>query len=769
MKLSRSFFLRLGLLLAAAPLAPLSQAAELDPGQVAISVGQLLERGHYSRHKLDDGISSRLLQQYLEFLDYRRLYFTQQDVDTLSAKYATSLDDDILLGNPNPAVDIFNLYKKRVEDRVATIKKWLATEKFDSFKSKRTLAFNRQKAPWPKDAADADRIWHDWIENEMLQQKLSKHPVDPPVKTLTRRYNQVLKLLEERTPQDAVDDFLSCLAQVYDPHSDYMSQSETENFDIAMKLSLTGIGAVLQSDDGYAKIMEVVPGSPAQKDGRLKVGDRICGVAQGEDPFVDVVDMKLDKVVGMIRGTKNTTVRLQVIPNEATDPSARKVIEIVRDEVQLKDQAAKAEVIERHEADGTPRRLGWITLPSFYADMDHPEARGARSTTRDVLTLLERLKKENISGLVIDLRRNGGGSLDEAINLTGLFIKKGPVVQVKNANGSIRVYPDRDPSVAYSGPLIVLTNTLSASASEIFAAALQDYDRAVIVGDRHTFGKGTVQTPLPISRYIPFLGRDEDQGGTLKLTIQKFYRVAGGSTQLHGVASDVVLPSVYDQDDIGEKALKGPLPYDEVPPANYDKVAGHPLFLDELRQRSAARVAASPEFKYVKENLDLIRKRLGENQLSLNEKVRRDEMARDKARKEARRAERAKRKHPDEKTYLITLDTVDKPELELVKNEAPEKTKADKKKADGPKDAKDAKGAKDTKDAKNAKGAKDAKDADDADDADELDDPEDLDSEKNPSVDPVRSETLNILDDLVRLSRSRKTAAATPQPHSVAP
>ncbi len=724
MKRFRSLYIRLGLLLSLTPIASFSVAAEPDPGQVAISVGKLLEQGHYSRRKLDDDVSRQLLQHYMETLDYRRLYFTQEDVDALTAKYATSLDDDILLGNPNPAIEIFNLYKKRVEDRVAKVKEWLEKEKFD-FKSNRTVAFNRQKAPWPKDAADADRIWHDWIEGELLAKKLDEHAVEPPVKTLTRRYNQVLKLLGEQTSQDAVDIFLSCLAQTYDPHSEYMSKSETENFAIAMKLSLIGIGAVLQTDDGYAKIMKVVTGSPAEKDGRLKEGDRICGVAQGDADFVDVIDMKLDKVVAQIRGKKGTTVRLQVIPNEATDPSARKIIEIVRDEVKLKDQEAKAEVIERADASGTVRRLGWITLPSFYADMENPEATGATSTTRDVLNLLERLKKENIAGLVIDLRRNGGGSLDEAINLTGLFIKKGPVVQVKNANGTTRVYRDKDPAIAYDGPLIVLTNTLSASASEIFAAALQDYGRAVIVGDRHTFGKGTVQTPLPIGKYIPFLGRSESEAGTLKLTIQKFYRVAGGSTQLNGVSSDIVLPSVYDQDDIGEKALKVPLPYDEVAPADYEKVTDR-LFLNELRERSTARIATEPEFKYVKENLALIQKKISENQLSLNEKARRDEIAKDKARKERRLAERAKRKLPEEKDYLITLDNVNKPELELVKNDAPGKASAKKGKSV------------------------------------DIDDPEDADDDKEPKVDPVRIETLNILGDLIGLVHTQKTAAVTP-------
>jgi carboxyl-terminal processing protease len=722
MKRFRSLFIRVGLLLAVAPWAPLSFAAEPDPGQVAISVGKLLEQGHFSRRKLDDDVSRQLLQHYLETLDYRKLYFTQEDVDALTAKYATTLDDDTMLGNPAPAVDIFNLYMKRVQERVAKAKQWIETEKFD-FKSNRTIALNRQKAPWPKDTAEADQLWHDWIESEMLQLKLRKET--DPVKKLVRRYDRALKLIEELNP---IDVFLSCLAQTYDPHSEYMSKSETENFEIAMKLSLIGIGAQLQSDDGYAKVTNVIPGSPAQKDGRLKVGDRISGVAQGDADFVDVVDLKLDKVVAQIRGKKGTTVRLEVIPNAATDPSARKIIEIVRDEVPLKDQEAKAEIIERPDASGNIRRLGWITLPSFYADMGNNKA-GAKSTTRDVRNLLERLKKENISGLVMDLRRNGGGSLDEAIDLTGLFIKKGPVVQVKNANGSLKTYADTDPSIVYDGPMIVLTNTLSASASEIFAAALQDYGRAVVVGDRHTFGKGTVQTPIGISRFIPFLSRSDSGAGTLKLTIQKFYRVAGGSTQLSGVSSDIVLPSVYDQDDIGEKALKGPLPYDEVTPEKYDKITDRPLFIDELRTRSTKRVTTDPEFKHVKENLALIQKKISDNAVSLNEKARRDEIAKEKARKEARIAERAKRKTVEDKTFAVTLDNYDKPELELAKNEI-EKAAEEKEKR-----------------------------AAILDDEDDLDG---LEGEVEPKVDPVRLETLNILSDLITLTHTNKTARVQP-------
>src|SRR5436190_2850424 len=373
--------------------------------------------------------------------------------------------------------------------------------------------------------------------------------------------------------------------------------------------------------------------------------------------------MRLDKVVEMIRGKKGTHVRLLVIPSDATDPSKRKNVEIVRDEIKLKDQEARADIIIRKDENGNPVKLGWLTLPSFYADMD----RHQKSTTKDVVALLKRLRKENIAGLVVDLRRNGGGSLEEAISLTGLFVKSGPIVQTKNTNGNIVVSSDPDPGIAYSGPMVVLTSRQSASASEIFAAALQDYGRAVIVGDGTTFGKGTVQTILEIGRFTSLLGSRSQEDGALKLTIQKFYRVAGGSTQLHGVASDIVLPTLSDLPEFGEGALKNCLPYDEVPKARYTKWSdGRGLFIDELKRRSEVRVQANPEFKYVMEDMERLRKRLDENRISLNEDTREVELNDDKIRKETRAKERLARHDEEMQMIRLTLDNVDKPNLQPI-------------------------------------------------------------------------------------------------------
>jgi len=715
-------------------------ADDPDPAQIEISVGRLLESGHYSRKKLDEKISQLFLKNYLEGLDYNHLYFTQKDVDLFTAKYGATLSNDVLLGNTDPPFTIFNIYKKRVEDRVAKNKE-LVKQKFE-FTSDRSVQVNRQKAAWPRDEADADQLWSARIEGELLQETLNKHAINPPVKTLTRRYDQVLRYLHEQNKEDIIKGFLTVLAQTYDPHSEYMSRSELENFQIQMRLELVGIGAVLNSDEGYAKIADLVVGGPAAKDARLKVGDRVSAVAQGDKEFVDAVDMKLDKVVEMIRGKKDTIVRLQIIPANAADPSVRKIVEIKRDSIKLKEQEARAEIIERPGRDGSPIRLGWIVLPSFYADMDRSGAAGAKSTTKDVLALINRLKQENIQGLVMDLRRNGGGSLEESVNLTGLFIKKGPVVQSKDANGNPHVSKDRDSSIAWDGPLIVCTNRLSASASEIFAAAIQDYGRGVVVGDTSTFGKGTVQTMLEIGRIMPFLGSGNNEAGALKLTIQKFYRVAGGSTQLKGVESDVRLPSIFDQPEIGESSLKGPLPYDTVAPVDFEKW-DRPLFKNDLRSRSSVRIAADPEFGYIVEDLDAAKKRAADNKVSLNEKARRAEMEQDKTRKEARTAAREKIKRPDAKVYSLTLDNVTKPELQLAvvaEKKAPEATT----KPDSSKEPKT-----------ELKSPPPAAAEDDSLDGEGEADP------KIAGIDAIKNETLNVLGDLIELTRAPKTAPAT--------
>ncbi len=716
-------------LLVSAITAPPAVAASRET--IAMSVGRLLEEGHYTRQRLNEDVSKKFLQTYLEMLDFSHLFFTQKDVDELNAKYGNSIAGDVLLGTLKPAYEIYGLYTKRVDDRVAKIKE-LLKQPID-FKSDTSIELSRQKSPWPKDEAEADQLWRGRIANELLQERLSEHPIEPPPQLVGRRYDRLARNVHEQDKNEQMKLFLDSLAQTYDPHSEYLSKADMKNFSINMGLSLVGIGAMLRSEDGYAKIENLVPGGPAQVDGRLKVGDRITAVAQGQNEFVDVREMRLDKVVEMIRGKKGTRVRLLVIPADVTDPSHRKNVELVRDEIKLKDQEARADIIIRKDENGDPIKLGWLTLPSFYADMDKHQ----KSTTRDVLALLKRLKKENIAGLVVDLRRNGGGSLEEALSLTGLFLKSGPIVQTKDYNGSIRVSSNPDPGIAYSGPMVVLISRQSASASEIFAAALQDYGRAVIAGDKNTFGKGTVQTILPIGRFASLLGSASDEDGALKLTIQKFYRVAGGSTQLHGVSSDIVLPSLSDLPEFGEGALKNPLPYEEVPKAKYTKWSDtHSLFIDQLKLRSEERIKNDPEFHYVMEDIERLRHKLDDNRISLNEDFRKKELADDKLRKEMRSKERLARNQEEPRIYRLTLDTVDKPNLQLIMY--PGKLADAKKNGIAPKVDSEAAPDADTDLIPDAGG----------------------DGTKEPAIDPARDEALNILADLVDLSRGPKTASA---------
>ena len=752
---------------------PLSACRAADnspaPGTIGLTVAKALEELQYTHHPLDNTMSDRLLKLYIDTLDYNRLFFTQQDIDEFTEKYDHTLDESIFNADLQPAYAMYDVYLKRVEARVAKIKELLKTEKFD-FTGNGTIELSRQKSPWPKDDADADHLWHDRIENELLTESLTEKPLDkaagtektvpgngtddkpasPPKETpeaiVAKRYDRLLRTLHEQTQEDETKYFLNSLALAYDPHSEYMSPSEMDNFAIQMRLSLIGIGAMLRKEDEYSKIIELVPGGPAAVGGKLKVDDRITGVAQGSEPFEDVVDMKLDKVVEKIRGKKGSVVRLQVIPAGTTDISKREVITITRDEVKLTDGEARAEIIEHPNAQGGVDKLGWITLPGFYAEMDRVARTGGKpkSTTADVKALLDRLNKEGITGLVMDLRRNGGGSLDEAIKLTGLFIKKGPVVETKDYTKKTEVYSDTDPSISYNGPLIVLTSHLSASASEIFAGALQDYGRATIVGDKNTFGKGTVQTIFEVGRLMSPFGFKTADAGALKLTIQKFYRPSGHSTQLKGVESDVVLPSRLAHLDFGEDALKYPMAYDEVKPADYEKWPGPQPDLNELRARSTARVKEDPEFHYVEQDIDKMETRMKENKLSLNKETREKELAADKKRIEDIKAERLARHLENPVTYVLTLADVDKPKLERL---------AVIEKNDKDKDKKAVKA--DNADAKAADPAAAA-----GDDADDIDDADFSTKEKADAVDPVKTESLSILEDAIEQERRAKLATA---------
>ncbi len=785
MRKATSRFLSAAILLSLTAATP--SPAETNFGQVAMHVAYMLQNQHYARQEFDDKVSKKLLDSYLNFLDYSHIYFTQQDVDKFKAEYETSLDEHVLTRNISPALDIYYKYEERVKQHVAFAKKTLETKKF-TFDSTRSLDIKREKAPWPKDEAAADKLWSDLIEGDLLAEYLSdkaraesqkkkaeakakkasevkpdapktdaaakpdekieakvavkpakpEEAEDPPEKRVSKRYERLLEQLAENDQEDIVNYFLSCLATTYDPHTEYMSQQESDNFKIQMNHSLVGIGALLSTKDNVAEIQGIVVGGPADKQSELKVGDKILSVSQGEgsgsdSDWVDTKYMKLQKIVEMIRGKAGSVVRMKVNPASADDPSEIKIISIVRGNVDLKEKLANAELLLTPPVNGKSSKLGWITLPSFYADMED----GKVSCTADVARLLKRLMAEKIEGLVIDLRSDGGGSLEEAIKLTGLFVPKGPVVQAKDWKDNITWRDCENERAVYEGPLIVLTDKASASASEIFAAALQDYRRAIIVGEKSTFGKGTVQTILPVERYMPFFS-DKSRAGALKVTIQKFYRIAGGSTQLKGVVPEIILPSVRDVMEIGEDALPNALPYDTIPPRTFTYATVTPLPLSELSSRVKSRMETNPEFQYILEDTKRFKERIDKNTVSLNEKERQKEIDDNKVRFDARKDERKNRvKQTAELSkegytqFRLTLDNVDSPQLVKESTFTKEQTS-------GMRTA--------------------AVSSDDDDTSAEL-------SNQFPyGIEPVKLETLNILTDLIELSGHQPQTANTGEP-----
>jgi carboxyl-terminal processing protease len=629
----------------------------LEEARIARLVVGLLERTHYSQQPFNDTVSSKFLDRYLDALDPARMIFLKSDEEEFDV-WRTRLDDMLIrYGDVSPGKIIFNRLLKRYEQFVKYVTNLVATEKF-SFDTDEKILISRKDQPRPADLEEARKLWRDRVRYEYLQEKLNNEKPEEIVKIITRRYNRQWRTLRELDSEEVLQIFLSSLCHVYDPHSEYMGRPTYENFNISMKLSLCGIGAVLTSEDGYCKVRELMPG-PAMRSGKIKVNDRIVAVAQGTNAPVDVIDWKLNKVVELIRGPKGTEVRLTIIPADAPDPSTRKVVSLIRDEITLENQEAKAKLLEIPVDGGQTTRIGIIDLPSFYADLGNRNA-DHKSTTTDVAKLIKKLKAENVSGIILDLRRNGGGSLEEAINLTGLFIKDGPVVQVKDSDGTISVDSDQDPSVLYEGPLIVLTSRFSASASEILAAALQDYKRALVVGDSSTHGKGTVQSLIELNRFL----RTTNNVGALKLTIRKFYRINGESTQLKGVSPDIVLPSVNNYAEVGESSIPNAMPWDTIPPTKYEPVnLINRAMIEELKKHSADRIATDKDFAYIMEEIERFKKAQAEKMVSLNEKQRLKEKEEAKQRTEARKQELKKRPPSNYISYEITLKNADKPGL----------------------------------------------------------------------------------------------------------
>jgi carboxyl-terminal processing protease len=599
---------------------------------------ELLEQSQFAHHPFDRELASRFLDGYLDSLDPARSLFLQSDVDEFAAYRANLAEETRGPGDTSAARTIFARYLQRLAQQTSCVTDALRSATFD-FTGHDVYSFDRAHAQRPSDLAAAQALWRQQLRVEFLQEKLADKAPGAIIETLTHRHNQQLETMKSLGDDEVLDVYLNALAHVYDPHSDYLGREQMESFSIAMNLSLFGIGATLESTDGYCKIRELMPGGPAAKSGLLKPGDRIVAVSQTGQGPVEITNMPISRAVVLIRGPKGSTVTLTILPSAAPEGSPTKTVTLVRAEVKLEDQAARARILDLATPAGT-RRLGVIELPSFYADLDGPGGRARRSATADVARLLGKLKAEHVRGVVLDLRRNGGGSLAEAISLTGLFIRKGPVVQTRDLAGDIAIGEDADPSVIYDGPLVVLTSRFSASASEILAGALQDYGRALVVGDPSTFGKGTVQTIVPLAPIMDGTGlRHAFDPGALKVTTNKFYRPSGASTQLRGVVSDIVLPSVTDLSDVSESALKDPLPWDTVASTAHESLNRVAPYVAVLREQSARRVTADRDFGFVTGDLARLRKSVALKSVSLNEAERRHELAEAKARHEERERE----------------------------------------------------------------------------------------------------------------------------------
>ncbi|NOY61997.1 MAG: tail-specific protease [Gammaproteobacteria bacterium] len=578
-------------------------------------IGQL-QRKHYLQTAVDDKVASATLDRYLKALDSSRMYFLGSDINAFEP-YRTQLDDMLKRGDLQAAFGIFNRYQEYVIERLQWIVSRLdkGLEKID-FKREETLETDREDAPWAKSQADLDELWRKRLKNAVLELKLSDKSLDEIQELLTKRYKNQLNRARQINAQDVFQIFMNAFTHTYDPHTQYFSPRLSENFNINMSLSLEGIGALLQTENEYTKVVRLIPAGPAEKAKQLKPADRIVGVGQGKDgEIVDVVGWRLDEVVELIRGPKGTTVRLDIIPVDAVDDHQTRVLSIVRNTVKLEEQAAQKRVIEIKHGDRS-YKIGVIHVPAFYIDFDALQRgeRDYRSTTRDVRKLLEALIAESVDGVVIDLRNNGGGSLRESNTLTGLFIDKGPTVQVRSGNGYLERLMDPDPGLVYDGPLAVLVNRLSASASEIFAGAIQDYQRGIVIGGQ-TFGKGTVQSLIPLDQ------------GQLKLTLAKFYRVSGTSTQHQGVLPDIAYPVLFDTEEIGESALEGALKWDRIRPLRYRRYGDLAPYLDQVRVRHLARIKNSPDFNYLDEQIHHLDEIRNKNVVSLNEAKRKQERA----------------------------------------------------------------------------------------------------------------------------------------------
>jgi len=634
--------------------------------QVALFVSRQMERMHLSRHFLDNEISHRAIDLFLKSLDPMKVYFYQSDVDQFMS-HRDELDDRVKRGDVSLAYQIFDRFLQRVDERGQTVNALLDAPR--DFSLDEQIVVDRDVVHYPKDAAEAQDRWRKRIKFELLRQEADKVDPKEAVKKVRRRYRSIVRQWHQTDDDELLQMYLSALTTSFDPHSTYMSKSTLENFEISMRLELDGIGASLQYIDGFTVVRKIIPGGAADKDGRLKPEDKVVAVGQGDaGEMVDVIDMKLSDVVKLIRGKRGTVVRLGVLPGGEGE---QKIYQITRARIELKDSEARSEIINTgSKPDGMAAKIGVIDLPSFYMDMNGARKGlpNYRSTTRDVRRLLDDFRQKGVDAVVLDLRGNGGGSLTEAINLTGLFIDQGPVVQVKGPDGRVQPYQDTDAGMAWMGPLVVVIDKFSASASEIFAGAIQDYHRGLIVGDHSTHGKGTVQQLFDVGQLI-FRTPNAPNWGALKMTIQQFYRPSGDSTQNRGVVADVELPSLTTYWDVGEADLDYALAFDQVPKAPhtvYPMVDAN--LINALKTRSQARRTTSKDFQKLLKNIQRYKDRKGRKKMTLNEKKFLAERAEFNADKEEEKQIEALNDHGDEvvkrdfyfnEVLTITLDYLD--------------------------------------------------------------------------------------------------------------
>jgi carboxyl-terminal processing protease len=586
--------------------------------QITLAVRSYLEREHFTRRPIDDEIARRWFGIFIESLDPMKNYFLQSDIDAFTQK-RDSLDDLVKRGDVSFAYEVYNRFLERVDARLPLIEKLINMP--HDFTKPESIIVDRDDTVWAANEAEAEDNWRKRIKYDLLVQKMEKTPPEEAKDKLRRRYASFSKRMHQMTADELLETYLSSLTSSLDPHTSFMSPGTLENFEIGMRLQLDGIGASLKGEDGYTTVAELVPGGAADRDGRLQKKDRILGVGQGAGgEIVDVVDLNLNEVVKLVRGKRGTIVRLKVVPVGQTAP---KIYDITRAKIELKDSEARGEVIEEgRKPDGTPYRIGVINLPSFYMDMAGARQGQAeyKSSTRDTKRLLDEFRQKGVDCVVLDLRNNGGGSLPESISLTGLFIDSGPVVQIKDADKRVQQYDDVDPGVSWDGPLVVLTNKFSASASEIVAGAIQDYGRGLVIGDNATHGKGTVQSLLDLGRQLFQRLPNAPSLGAIKITMQQFYRPGGLSTQLEGVKSDVELPSITTHLPVGESDLDHAIAFDKVPQATFQPSGRVSVdMLKTLRDRSAKRIADSKDFAKVQQDIAQYRKRKNEKTISLVE------------------------------------------------------------------------------------------------------------------------------------------------------